>query len=260
MARRMAHGRAHAAPRPHRRDAAREGGREQASGTREAAQRPVAEPVIRDAPPSLAAVSPLEAVRPDVAAGAAARAALEPGAVVAMPERAVLDDAALSGVHLAADPRSAVPGSGRRSARPDATPDHPPRPIPFDRLPVDDVPGDDGAGGAGVAGLAEARVDEPGRHEGGSRGCTAPQLRRFIKSRAYVPMHELRRRFSIDGPEDDVTVLETDVGRVFVGLPRREGRLLAELVRQGDVGFELSLDPVSPVVIGVYPMRPVTRT
>ena len=27
-------------------------------------------------------------------------------------------------------------------------------------------------------------------------GCTAPQLRRFIKSRPYVPMHELRRRFA----------------------------------------------------------------
>src|SRR5689334_12135398 len=41
----------------------------------------------------------------------------------------------------------------------------------------------------------------------GDRGatCTAPQLRRFIKSRPYVPMHELRRRFGIDGQDDDVT-------------------------------------------------------
>ena len=38
-----------------------------------------------------------------------------------------------------------------------------------------------------------------------SNGCTAPQLRRFIKSRPYVPMHELRRRFGIYGDDDDVS-------------------------------------------------------
>jgi hypothetical protein len=91
-------------------------------------------------------------------------------------------------------------------------------------------------------------------------GCTAPQLRRFIKSRAYVPMHELRRRFGINGTEDDVTQVSLDAGRVYVGLPQREGRLLGELLRAGEVGYELSLDPDTPVVVGVYPMRPVPRT
>ena len=91
-------------------------------------------------------------------------------------------------------------------------------------------------------------------------GCTAPQLRRFIKSRAYVPMHELRRRFAINGTEDDVTQVALDGGRVYVGLPQREGRLLGELLRSGEVGYELSLDPVTPVVVGVYPMRPVPRS
>lgn len=89
--------------------------------------------------------------------------------------------------------------------------------------------------------------------------CTAPQLRRFIKSRAYVPMHELRRRFGINGPEDDVTPIDVNSRRVYVGLPEREGRLLGDLLRGGDVGFELSLDPISPIVVGVYPMRPVPR-
>lgn len=93
-----------------------------------------------------------------------------------------------------------------------------------------------------------------------SGGCTTAQLRRFIKSRPYVPMHELRRRFAIDGTDDEVTALATESGRVFVGLPAREGLLLGDLVRQGDVGVELSLDPVSPVVVGVYPMRPVVRS
>jgi hypothetical protein len=91
------------------------------------------------------------------------------------------------------------------------------------------------------------------------RGATAPQLRRFIKSRAYVPMHELRRRFAINGGDDDVTSVDLERQRVFVGLPEREGRLLAELLRGGDIGYELSLDPISPIVVGVYPMRPVTR-
>ena len=91
-------------------------------------------------------------------------------------------------------------------------------------------------------------------------GCTAPQLRRFIKSRPYVPMHELRRRFGINGQEDDVTPVDLADGRIFVGLPAREGGLLGELLRGGEVGYELSLDPRSPIVVGLYPMRPVPRS
>jgi hypothetical protein len=94
----------------------------------------------------------------------------------------------------------------------------------------------------------------------GSLGaCTAPQLRRFIKSRPYVPMHELRRRFGINGGEDDVTPVALSSGMIYVGLPSREGSLLGELLRGGEVGYELSLDPRSPVVVGLYPMRPVAR-
>jgi hypothetical protein len=90
--------------------------------------------------------------------------------------------------------------------------------------------------------------------------CTAPQLRRFIKSRPYVPMHELRRRFGINGAEDDVSSIDLGAHRVFVGLPPREGSLLGELLRGGDIGYELSLDPRTPIVIGLYPMRPVARS
>ena len=89
--------------------------------------------------------------------------------------------------------------------------------------------------------------------------CTAPQLRRFIKSRPYVPMHELRRRFAIEGDDDDVTPVRLDPGWVFVGLPNREGLLLGDLLRAGEIGYELSLDPRTPIVIGVYPMRPIPR-
>lgn len=92
-----------------------------------------------------------------------------------------------------------------------------------------------------------------------ANGCTAPQLRRFIKSRPYVPMHELRRRFAISGDDDDVTQVRIETGHLYVGLPEREGLLLGELLRGGEIGYELSLDPRTPIVIGVYPMRPVPR-
>jgi hypothetical protein len=97
---------------------------------------------------------------------------------------------------------------------------------------------------------------------GGDRNgqCTAPQLRRFIKSRPYVPMHELRRRFGIDGDDDDVTPVRLEPGWVYVGLPTREGGLLGELLKAGEIGYELSLDPRTPIVIGVYPMRPIPRS
>ncbi len=74
-----------------------------------------------------------------------------------------------------------------------------------------------------------------------------------------MPLHELRRRFVLDGGDDDTTGFEADGHEVFVGLPAREAGMLAELVRSGEVGFELLLDPVSPMVIGVFPMRPVQR-
>ena len=89
--------------------------------------------------------------------------------------------------------------------------------------------------------------------------CTQAQLRRFIKSRPYVPLHELRRRFGLNGGDDDVSGVDVDGRRLFIGLPERETGLLGDLLRQGDVGYELLLDPTSPIVIGVFPMRPVQR-
>jgi hypothetical protein len=90
--------------------------------------------------------------------------------------------------------------------------------------------------------------------------CTTAQLRRFIKSRAYIPMHEIRRRFAIAAEDDDVTGIVLGSGRIFVGLPPREATMLGELFRAGEVGYELQLDPIAPVVVGVYPMRPIIRS
>jgi hypothetical protein len=72
-------------------------------------------------------------------------------------------------------------------------------------------------------------------------------------------MHELRRRFGINGSDDDVTPVAVNGLTIFLGLPPREGRLLGELLEAGDIGYQLSLDPCTPIVIGVYPMRPVPR-
>ena len=73
------------------------------------------------------------------------------------------------------------------------------------------------------------------------------------------PLHELRRRFELNGQADDVCPVRVPDGLVYVGLPQRESDLLAELVRCGDVGLELCRDPLVPIVMGVFPMRPVVR-
>jgi hypothetical protein len=120
-------------------------------------------------------------------------------------------------------------------------------------------------GGSNPAGDAAPHgdPDESDRHAGGafvrSHACTAAQLRRFIKSRPYVPLHELRRRFELIGETDEVSRLETSGGPAYVGLPERESALLQELLRQGEIGVELSVDPDVAVVVGVFPMRPVPR-
>ena len=150
-----------------------------------------------------------------------------------------------------------------------AVPDGPPvealdvaaaaRPAPARVAPIVDEPRE-----SVEAAPAAATGDEPAGALGGlafaiSGGCTPAQLRRFIKSRAYLPVHEIRRRFGIESADDDVTGFALESGRIFVGLPPHEGRILGDLVRAGEVGYELQLDPEAPIIVGVYPMRPVTR-
>jgi len=132
---------------------------------------------------------------------------------------------------------------------------------------VPGVPSPAGEGARPISageGAASGEHDEPTERgaspEARSRGCTAAQLRRFIKSRPYVPLHELRRRFELAGDADEVSRLETSVGAAFIGLPGRECGLVQELLRQGEIGVELSVDPDVAVVVGVFPMRPVPRS
>jgi hypothetical protein len=129
----------------------------------------------------------------------------------------------------------------------------PPEPVIAGPVP-DRAPGTDRAQGSAAPGAAEPDDEAP------RPTCTQAQLRRFIKSRPWIPMHELRRRFGIFGGDDDVTPVRVGGSTIFVGLPSVEGRLLGELLAGGDVGYELSLDPGAPIVVGVYPMRPVPRS
>ena len=112
---------------------------------------------------------------------------------------------------------------------------------------------------ADLEAAASATTEEAGE-AGLGRQCTQAQLRRFIKSRAYIPMHELRRRFELNGAADEMTPIRYQDRPVFIGLPEREARMIGELVRQGEVGVELSRDPEAAVAVGVFAMHPVLRS
>ena len=110
-------------------------------------------------------------------------------------------------------------------------------------------------------GLPGERASVTGYLPGPDNGaCTQAQLRRFIKSRPYVPLHELRRRFGIGGPEDEVSPIAVNGRTLFIGLPDREAGMLCELIRAGDAGYELLLDPDGPMIVGIWPTRPVQRS
>jgi hypothetical protein len=148
----------------------------------------------------------------------------------------------------------AAPGSSQDAAAAAATPVavRQERPAPDAGVPLP-APRPEAEPASRPTPATDAATD-PGRPT-----CTAAQLRRFIKSRPWIPMHELRRRFGIVGGDDDVTPVRVNGTTLFIGLPLAEGRLMGELLASGDVGYELSLDPGAPIVVGVYPMRPVAR-
>ncbi len=88
----------------------------------------------------------------------------------------------------------------------------------------------------------------------GSKRPSTSSLRRFISSRPYVTIAELRRRFALDDP-DAISRLERNGTVAWVGLPEREASKLRDLWQQEEIGLELSVEVRAPVVVGVYPMR-----
>jgi hypothetical protein len=88
----------------------------------------------------------------------------------------------------------------------------------------------------------------------GSKRPSTSSLRRFISSRPYVAIAELRRRFVLDDP-DAVSRIERDGTVVWIGLPEREAAKLQDLWQRDEIGLELSVEVRAPAVVGVYPMR-----
>ncbi len=87
-----------------------------------------------------------------------------------------------------------------------------------------------------------------------SKRPSTSSLRRFITTRPYVTVAELRRRFCLDDP-DAVCCMRRDGSSAFVGLPEREAAKLQELWERGEIGLEMSVEVRAPVVVGIYPMH-----
>lgn len=87
-----------------------------------------------------------------------------------------------------------------------------------------------------------------------SKRPSTSSLRRFITSRPYVTVAELRRRFGLDDP-DAMARLALDGRHVYLGLPEREASKIEDLLSRGEIGIEMSVEVRAPVAVGVYPMR-----
>ena len=78
-------------------------------------------------------------------------------------------------------------------------------------------------------------------------------LRRYLTSRPYVPVADIRRRFALD-PEA-VSAVARNGTSAYIGLPEREALKVQDLWQRDEIGVELSVEVRASVVVGVYPMR-----
>jgi hypothetical protein len=78
-------------------------------------------------------------------------------------------------------------------------------------------------------------------------------LRRYLTSRPYIAVADIRRRFALD-PEA-MSVVSRNGTTAFIGLPEREATKLQDLWQRDEVGVELSVEVRAPVIVGVYPIR-----
>lgn len=78
-------------------------------------------------------------------------------------------------------------------------------------------------------------------------------LRRYLTSRPYLAVADIRRRFGLD-PEA-MSVVSRNGTTAYIGLPEREATKLQDLWQRDEVGVELSVEVNAPVVVGIYPMR-----
>ena len=78
-------------------------------------------------------------------------------------------------------------------------------------------------------------------------------LRRYLTSRPYIAVADIRRRFGLD--PDAMSVVARNGTTAFVGLPEREATKLQDLWQRDEVGVELSVEVRAPVIVGIYPIR-----
>lgn len=86
-----------------------------------------------------------------------------------------------------------------------------------------------------------------------SKRPSTSSLRRYLTSRPFVAVADIRRRFALE--PDAMSLVTRNGTSAYIGLPEREASKLEDLWRRDEVGVELSVEVNAPVVIGVYPMR-----
>jgi hypothetical protein len=86
-----------------------------------------------------------------------------------------------------------------------------------------------------------------------SKRPSTSSLRRYLTSRPYIAIADIRRRFGLE--PDAMSVVSRNGTTAYVGLPEREASKLQDLWQRDEVGVELSVEVHAPVVVGVYPMR-----
>ncbi|HUZ78394.1 MAG TPA: hypothetical protein VMV93_12525 [Chloroflexota bacterium] len=104
--------------------------------------------------------------------------------------------------------------------------------------------------------LHAAEEDDPedeGAAPAKGKKLNAGKLFWFIRSKSYVPIPEIRRRFEISAAEMSTIVDGADT--LYVGLPEDAASAVATLRRQQKIGIECSPDFSTHVVIGLYPLK-----
>lgn len=101
--------------------------------------------------------------------------------------------------------------------------------------------------------LEVVEEDEEARTPQRSKRVNSGKLFWYIRSKSYVPIPELRRRFEIT--PDEMGTIQDNGHKVYIGLPQDVADVVANLRRQQKIGIECSVDFTTPVVIGVYPLN-----
>jgi hypothetical protein len=73
----------------------------------------------------------------------------------------------------------------------------------------------------------------------------------FVRSRSFVTIPDIRRRFGVESG-DDVCAVQGPAGKAFVGLPASQARMLQDLWQEGKIGLEFVADINARSVSGVF--------